>query len=159
MCFVSLAQPIPICESCVNRKILDLIKSLLSRRESAKSPVQRQTEAVQPMESRPELDYPDLTIRSAREIVHLQYSAASLPAPPSDEWTRFVCISDTHSRNFDVPDGDVLLHSGDLTMTGTLDDFEKTMEWITSLPHKIKMYVFCACFVRVLLIIPQNHCR
>jgi hypothetical protein len=40
-----------------------------------------------------------------------------------------------------VPNGDVLLHSGDLTKTGTLEDFEKTMRWLYNLPHKIKMLV------------------
>jgi hypothetical protein len=32
-------------------------------------------------------------------------------------WTRFVCISDTHCNTFEVPEGDVLLHAGDLTHT------------------------------------------
>ena len=80
-------------------------------------------------------------LTSPKEIVHLEYNAQNLPPPPSDEWTRFVCISDTHSRTFDVPDGDVLLHSGDLTNTGTVEDFKKTMGWLYSLPHKIKMLV------------------
>ncbi|KAE9402854.1 Metallo-dependent phosphatase [Gymnopus androsaceus JB14] len=60
---------------------------------------------------------------------------------PIPEYTRFVCISDTHTRNFPVPDGDVLLHSGDLTDSGTLEEFEKTMDWICQLPHKIKIII------------------
>ena len=78
-------------------------------------------------------------LRSPKEIVHLEYNLETLPPRPSEEWTRFVCISDTHSRAFEVPDGDVLLHGGDLTNTGTVEDFEKTMSWLYSLPHKIKM--------------------
>jgi hypothetical protein len=65
----------------------------------------------------------------------------ALPPRPSDEWTRFVRISDTHSRAFDVPDGDVLLHSGDSTNTGTTAEFQKTMSWLYGLQHKIKMLV------------------
>lgn len=81
----------------------------------------------------------ELTFRSPNEIVYLEYSLPHLPPKPSEEWTRFVCISDTHSRSFEIPDGDVLLHSGDLTDHGTIADLEKTMEWLEGLPHKIKM--------------------
>lgn len=82
----------------------------------------------------------NVVLTSPKEIVHLEYDPETLPPRPSDEWTRFVCISDTHSVTFDVPDGDVLLHSGDLTNTGTVEDFKKTMGWLYSLPHKIKMF-------------------
>lgn len=84
----------------------------------------------------------DIILRSPedKEIVYLEYEPSQL-ALPSPEYTRFVCISDTHTRNFPVPDGDVLLHSGDLTDSGTLEEFEKTMDWICQLPHKIKMCV------------------
>lgn len=83
--------------------------------------------------------YADVVLKSSKEIVHLEYTPSKLPPKPSEEWTRFVCISDTHSRTFEVPTGDVLLHSGDLTNTGTVKDFEKTMDWLYSLPHKTKM--------------------
>lgn len=79
------------------------------------------------------------TLRSPTAIVHLDYAPESISPPPSGDWTRFVCISDTHSHTFDVPPGDVLLHSGDLTGTGTLKGFQKTMEWLYELPHKTKM--------------------
>ena len=85
--------------------------------------------------------YREVVIRSPKSVVHLEYKPTALPTKPADgNWTRFVCISDTHTRNsFSVPDGDVLLHSGDLTTTGTVADFEKTLEWLYSMPHKIKM--------------------
>jgi hypothetical protein len=84
-------------------------------------------------------EYSTIVLSSTRENVHLEYTPSQLPPKPSDEWTRFVCISDTHAHAFEVPDGDVLLHSGDLTNTGTLREFEKTMDWLYSLPHRIKM--------------------
>ncbi|KAG7449563.1 Metallo-dependent phosphatase [Guyanagaster necrorhizus] len=83
-----------------------------------------------------------VVLESDTEVVYVEYdSPFQLPPPPSDEWTRFVCISDTHSHTFDVPWGDVLIHSGDLTNTGTLKEFEKTMEWIRSLPHRTKVII------------------
>jgi hypothetical protein len=62
-------------------------------------------------------------------IVYLQYDPENLPPRPSststsndgnvaegtESWTRFICVSDTHCNTFDVPDGDFLLHAGDLT--------------------------------------------
>ncbi|THU83279.1 Metallo-dependent phosphatase [Dendrothele bispora CBS 962.96] len=81
------------------------------------------------------------TLNSPDCIVHVEYDIYNPPPPPSDKWTRFVCISDTHSHAFPVPDGDVLLHSGDLTNTGTVKDFEKTMDWICSLKHGLKIII------------------
>ncbi|KAF9075455.1 Metallo-dependent phosphatase-like protein [Rhodocollybia butyracea] len=89
------------------------------------------------------MDAPQVTLRSAkdREIVHLEYDDPLNVPSVSSGYTRFVCVSDTHSRRFPVPDGDVLLHSGDLTNTGTLAEFEQTMDWICGLPHKLKIII------------------
>lgn len=40
------------------------------------------------------------------------YDPESPPTAPSLNYTRFVCISDTHSRTYHIPPGDVLLHAG-----------------------------------------------
>jgi 3',5'-cyclic AMP phosphodiesterase CpdA len=100
-----------------------------------------------------------ITLTSPKEIVHLEYNPETLPPRPSDEWTRFVCISDTHSVTFNVPDGDVLLHSGDLTNTGTVEDFKKTMGWLYNLPHKLKMLVVLLLNLLSVSKLRQNHCR
>ncbi|KAI8338791.1 Metallo-dependent phosphatase-like protein [Choanephora cucurbitarum] len=56
------------------------------------------------------------------------------------EAVRFVCISDTHAKvNFDIPDGDVLIHAGDMTKQSSMDEYLNTIEWIASLPHKVKI--------------------
>ncbi|KAF9044976.1 Metallo-dependent phosphatase-like protein, partial [Panaeolus papilionaceus] len=60
-------------------------------------------------------------------------------------YTRFICTSDTHARTFPIPPGDVLLHAGDLTNTGSLKDWEKTLEWL------------CAAECGVKIIIAGNH--
>ncbi|KAG6905539.1 hypothetical protein DXG01_002087 [Tephrocybe rancida] len=85
--------------------------------------------------------YVSNTIKTAGSVVHLEYDPQCLPASPGPEWTRFVCISDTHSRQFHVPDGDVLLHSGDLTNLGLEEEFKDALEWLYSLPHKIKIII------------------
>ncbi|KAG5651803.1 hypothetical protein H0H81_007362 [Sphagnurus paluster] len=87
------------------------------------------------------IPYTPSSIKTSSSVILLEYDPETLPPPPSDQWTRFVCISDTHTRTFAVPDGDVLLHSGDLTNTGTIADFQKTMEWLFSLPHKVKIII------------------
>ncbi|ORZ11914.1 Metallo-dependent phosphatase-like protein, partial [Absidia repens] len=55
--------------------------------------------------------------------------------------TRFVCMSDTHGKinfKFDVPDGDIFIHAGDLTRYGSENEYTPTINWIKSLPHKLK---------------------
>jgi hypothetical protein len=82
-----------------------------------------------------------VSLRSPSAVVHLEYDDVfHVPPKPSEgNWTRFVCISDTHSHTFPLPEGDVLLHSGDLTGTGRVREFELTMQWLYELPHPVKM--------------------
>lgn len=56
---------------------------------------------------------------------------------------RVVCLSDTHNCNdqIAVPDGDILIHSGDATITGTVDEIRRFNEWFSGLPHKQKIFV------------------
>jgi Icc-related predicted phosphoesterase len=55
---------------------------------------------------------------------------------------RVVCISDTHNfhDSINLPDGDILIHSGDYSFYGTLDETTKFADWIASLDkfkHKV----------------------
>jgi Icc-related predicted phosphoesterase len=57
--------------------------------------------------------------------------------------TRIVCLSDTHNRQgtFDVPDGDVLIHAGDLTGRGTLPEVHAAIAWLEGMPHRDKIVI------------------
>ncbi|KAL6060384.1 putative phosphoesterase [Balamuthia mandrillaris] len=62
--------------------------------------------------------------------------------PPKEEGaTRFVCISDTHSkhRQLDLPEADVLIHCGDFSLSCKEEELLDFTEWIAELPfaHKI----------------------
>lgn len=57
---------------------------------------------------------------------------------------KIVCISDTHNKHDSVslPDGDVLIHAGDATSGGMLEEEIKPFaEWFCSQPHKHKIFV------------------
>lgn len=56
---------------------------------------------------------------------------------------RVVCLSDTHLVRplGGVPDGDVLLHAGDLTMGGDEPETEAALEWLDGLPHENKIVI------------------
>jgi predicted phosphohydrolase len=56
---------------------------------------------------------------------------------------RIVCISDTHGLHdqVDVPPGDILIHAGDLTRTGDLDDVVLFSDWLGQLPHRHKIVI------------------
>lgn len=60
---------------------------------------------------------------------------------------RIVCISDTHCRHreLNIPDGDILIHAGDITNRGEYGTLEDFNDWLAGLPHKHKV------------IIPGNH--
>ncbi len=52
-----------------------------------------------------------------------------------------VCISDTHSQYPSIPNGDLLIHAGDLTNSGSRSDIQKTINWLNTLPHLHKVVV------------------
>lgn len=56
---------------------------------------------------------------------------------------RIVCVSDTHDRHsrMVIPEGDVLIHSGDLTMNGDSADVERGFAWLSTLPHERVVFV------------------
>jgi len=74
------------------------------------------------------------------QIVYLD--AESVPLPPRPPgYTRFVLLSDTHTHTFPVPEGDILLHAGDLTEYGTIEELEITLDWLAGMPHQHKVLI------------------
>ncbi|TFK32536.1 Metallo-dependent phosphatase-like protein [Crucibulum laeve] len=85
---------------------------------------------------------PSANLSTSSSQVYVQYDSTNLPPHPGKSSTRFVCISDTHSRtSYFVPPGDILLHAGDLSSWGYPDQMEKTLSWLASLPHSVKIIV------------------
>jgi Icc-related predicted phosphoesterase len=56
---------------------------------------------------------------------------------------RLVLISDTHEahRRVKVPDGDILIHAGDITYDGNLREVKDFNNWLGELPHKHKVLI------------------
>lgn len=56
---------------------------------------------------------------------------------------RIVCVSDTHGKHklTQVPDGDILVHAGDVTLDGSLGDVDEFNRWLGTLPHKHKVVI------------------
>lgn len=77
-------------------------------------------------------------------IYHLFLALRGRPfRPPRDRRPiTIVCLSDTHDQIVpDVPDGDLLIHAGDLTDPGTVDDIQRQIDWLDSLPHRHKVLI------------------
>ncbi len=60
---------------------------------------------------------------------------------------RIVALSDTHRQRPQIPDGDILIHAGDVCGYGHAFEFEQEMRWLGSLPHAQKLFT------------PGNHDR
>lgn len=54
-----------------------------------------------------------------------------------------IAISDTHSRHnyVTVPEGDVLIHAGDISTLGSRSQVSNFLYWFSRLPHKHKIFV------------------
>lgn len=63
--------------------------------------------------------------------------------------TKIVCISDTHMLGCDIPDGDILIHAGDLTFSGTFNEIADSFETLRAelVGKKFKHMLF----------VPGNH--
>ena len=56
---------------------------------------------------------------------------------------RIVCLSDTHGfhAGLEVPDGDLLLHAGDATKHGSLEEVAAFNRFLGTLPHRHKVVI------------------
>jgi Icc-related predicted phosphoesterase len=69
-------------------------------------------------------------------LYHVLNNIRSSPTPANPP-IRIVCISDTHTHiPKDVPPGDILVHAGDMTNEGSIEELQKQIDWLASLPHK-----------------------
>ena len=56
---------------------------------------------------------------------------------------RVVCISDTHMKHekLQIPDGDILVHTGDFSSLGRWDDIKRFADWFATRPHQHKIVI------------------
>lgn len=56
---------------------------------------------------------------------------------------KIVAISDTHTfeDRITIPDGDMLIHAGDFTISGTFEEVKQFALWLEKQPHKHKIVV------------------
>lgn len=54
-----------------------------------------------------------------------------------------ICISDTHNNHQKllVPNGDVLVHAGDVTERGTEREVRAFLKWFSNQPHRHKIFI------------------
>lgn len=76
------------------------------------------------------------------ELIYNSYPILTLDVPL--EPVRVVCVSDTHNLHEQLPplpNGDVLIHAGDLTQSGTPQELHAVLTWLNNQPHQYKMFI------------------
>ncbi|KAI1129182.1 Metallo-dependent phosphatase [Nemania abortiva] len=59
----------------------------------------------------------------------------------ADSEVSVACISDTHNSQCAIPVADILIHAGDLTQSGSLQELQATISWLQSQPHQFKIVI------------------
>lgn len=86
------------------------------------------------------LSPPKFLLRTLHRLISVLRSSPSLP--PNLLSIRVVCLSDTHCQvPENVPNGDLLIHAGDLTQAGTPAELQAQIDWLNSLPHAHKVVI------------------
>ncbi|KAL2817574.1 Metallo-dependent phosphatase-like protein [Aspergillus granulosus] len=78
--------------------------------------------------------------RALARYIQSHYIAVE-PAVDARRSLNVVCISDTHNTKPNLPDGDILIHAGDLTQSGTRRELEEQINWLDSQPHRYKLLI------------------
>ncbi len=66
------------------------------------------------------------------------------PARPAiGKTVKIICVSDTHGkhRQVQVPEGDLFIHSGDLSKHGTAAEISEVNSWLGTLSHRWKIII------------------
>jgi predicted phosphohydrolase len=61
--------------------------------------------------------------------------------PPDGLGIRVVCVSDTHGKHPTIPEGDILIHAGDLSVSGTRHEIQVMLDWLSMQPHLHKIVI------------------
>jgi len=73
------------------------------------------------------------------------YNASTYPLqPPSNDTICVVCISDTHNSHASLPPlpaGDILIHAGDLSQSGSPEEVSAALDWMAAQPHLHKFLI------------------
>ncbi len=79
----------------------------------------------------------------ARRLYSWRLTDVNLDSPKSSvtHAISVICISDTHTTQPDLPDGDVLIHAGDLTHCGSFAEIQTALDWINGQPHRHKIVI------------------
>ena len=76
-------------------------------------------------------------------LAQIVYNLRPEVSPPliSTSSITVVAISDTHNQNPMLPDGNFLLHAGNLTRRGTFDELQDQIDWLDSQSHPLKIVI------------------
>jgi Calcineurin-like phosphoesterase len=66
---------------------------------------------------------------------------SALPFQPPPFGVSVVCISDTLGNQPALPLGDILIHAGNLTETGTFEEYQRQLTWLSSQPYQHKILI------------------
>lgn len=92
----------------------------------------------------PSLLYTILTqpVKTLIRLLDLTFNLLRPRPKPGQPSVRIVCISDTHClKASHVPDGDLLIHAGDLANLGNVQEIQAQIDWLNSLPHQYKVVI------------------
>ncbi|MCJ1253565.1 hypothetical protein MMC24_001377 [Lignoscripta atroalba] len=76
-----------------------------------------------------------------RTLAKALYRLRIQTAKRSRQAITVVCISDTHNSQPKVPNGDLLIHAGDLSQSGSVEEVQQQLDWLKSLPHPHKVFI------------------
>jgi hypothetical protein len=81
------------------------------------------------------------SIISRSKALDLENAALQKARSPSSTLpVSVVCISDPHNTDR-APHGDILVHSGDSTSSGTLGELQRALTWLRAQPHEHKIII------------------
>ncbi|KAH7164361.1 hypothetical protein DER46DRAFT_332528 [Fusarium sp. MPI-SDFR-AT-0072] len=68
-------------------------------------------------------------------LAHFLYTRRRIINEPPANPISIVCIPDTHNSQPHLPLGDILIHAGDFTQSGSLGELKATNAWLNYQPH------------------------
>lgn len=92
----------------------------------------------------PSLLYQTLSqpVKTLVRLLDLVFNLLRSPPEPGTPPIKVVCISDTHCiKAANIPDGDLLIHAGDLANLGSPAEIQRQLDWLDSLPHEHKVVI------------------
>jgi len=100
---------------------------------------------IHPLTQDPTKAWTEMQSDQDLQVLEVEMESLKNDSDSRQDVIRVVCVSDTHNQtsrmDHVIPDGDILIHAGDFSISGLVSEVKEFNNWLGTLSHKHKIVI------------------